>query len=206
MEIYPIEQSFLVSEHELGVREARRPLRWWRFVEVYVFLKKMEAAGIVIFVPVSRNPISGLIYLLGRKSYYGRGSYWRRHLENVSSALPPKHPKYPSNFQEMTNVRKVPSVEGRMRTMRNSTVKQDTSVFIRGIKESVKGKDSNVEGCSQRPPSWWHTQQAHGWEGTTLLLRLPSVDSHKASVTPAFLASHSHHLSQALSEHDMQHG
>lgn len=53
----------------------------------------------------------------------------------------------------MTNVWKVPSVEGRMRTMRNGTVKQDTSVFIRGIKESVKQKDSNVEGCRGQPLS-----------------------------------------------------
>lgn len=53
----------------------------------------------------------------------------------------------------MTNMRKMPSVEGRMRTMRNSTVKQDTSVLFRDIKESVKGKDSSVEGCRGQPLS-----------------------------------------------------
>lgn len=31
--------------------------------------------------------------------------------------------------------------------MRNDTIKQDTSLFMRGIKDSVKEKDGNAESC-----------------------------------------------------------
>lgn len=44
----------------------------------------------------------------------------------------------------MANLRKVGK---KMKTVRSETVEQDNSVLIGEIKESVKQKDRNVEGC-----------------------------------------------------------
>jgi len=121
-----------------------------------VFLKSMEAVGTIIFcslIPQSHLRAHFSLWE-GNPTVEEAESYGRRELEEVSSALPHKHSKCPTSFQEVTNIKQVNlQLEEETETLRNDAIKQDTSVLIRDIKQLVKEKDSNVESSRGQPLS-----------------------------------------------------
>lgn len=129
-------------------------------------------------------PSQGSFLSLGRKSRCGRGrELLKKRVRRGQLSLASQAPKIPS-FQKVTNLRKVSlQREEEMRTMRNNAIKQDTSVLIRGNKESVKEKDSNVESCRGQLLSAENARgpQAGGTCGTLAAGKAPCC-SQKCSV------------------------